>query len=359
MVDCVFFNVLILSEILEVGDQVRKGYIYCLCQMKFPKFCLYIFLCLLILVSNISGASNEEIITVHKSKKETSKKENKDDHLLPAILITGGAVGTILALGTVWWWDRSGFTGKWKMKKEGFFSNNTYSGGADKAGHFYASYVEFRTMVSMYELIGIKHDNALLLSGLAIFSLSTGIEMIDAFTHYGFSYEDVVFNAFGLGLGYFTEKYPKFDSLIGLRWSYFPSSRYLEMEKETSFVKKYIRLINDYNGMTFFLDVKFAGMGERTSNSVLKYFLFGLNYNTIDYSPSGDNKQRNLGFHIGLNVPVILKSIFNKNNWAVRSSSTFAKFYAFPFTNLLFQYDLDHKKMKLNFGIAGRIQITF
>jgi len=338
---------------------VGRESVYYPCQKKFPKFCICIFLCFLILVSNISGASTEEILAGHQSKEEKSKKEEEGDHLLPAVLITGGAIVTILSLGTVWWWDRVGYTGKWEWKREGFFGKNTYAGGADKFGHFYASYVEFRTMVSLYELIGIKHDNALLLSALAIFLLSTGVEMIDAFTPYGFSYEDVVFNSFGLGLGYVTEKYPKIDSLIGYRLDYFPSSTYLEMEKGTGLVKKYIRLVNDYNGMIFFLDFKFAGMGERISNSALKYFLFGLNYNSIDYSPSGDNKQRNIGFHVGLNVPVILKSIFNKNNCAVRSSSTFAKFYAFPFTNLLFQYDLDNKKIKLNFGIARRIQITF
>lgn len=350
---------LFYPKILGLGDQVRKDSIYCSWQKKFPKFCLYSFLCFLILVSNISGASTEEILADHQSKEKTSKKEDEDDHLLPVILITGGTIATILSLGTVWWWNRTGYTGKWEWKREGYFGKNTYAGGADKLGHFYASYVEFRTMVSLYELIGVKHDNALLLSGLAIFLLSTGVEMIDAFTPYGFSYEDVVFNSFGLGLGYVTEKYPKIDSLIGYRLGYFPSSTYLEMEKGTGLVKKYIRLINDYSGMIFFLDFKFTGMGERISNSALKYFLFGLNYNSIDYSPSGDNKQRNLGFHVGLNVPVILKSIFNKNNWAVRSSSTFAKFYAFPFTNLLFQYDLDNKNIKLNFGIGGRIQIIF
>jgi len=326
---------------------------------KIPKFCLCIFLCFLILVSNISGASNELTLEDHESNEETKNKEKKQNHLLPALLITGGTIGAMLSLGAVWWWDRSGFTGKWKWKREGFFGKNTYAGGADKTGHFYATYVEYRTMVSMYELIGINHDNALLLSALAVFLLSTGVELIDAFTPYGFSYEDVVFNTLGLGLGYFCEKYPKVDSLVGFRLNYVPSSRYLEMEKGTDFVKKYINLINDYNGMTFFLDVKFAGMGERISNTVLRYFLFGLNYNTIDYSPSGDNKQRNLGFHIGLNVPVILKSIFNENNKAVKISCTVFKYYALPFTNVLFQHDFDHKKTKLNFGISGRIQVTF
>ena len=338
---------------------MRRKYIYCPCQKKFPKFCLYIFLCVLILVSNTSGSSNEEIPTDHKSKEETSKKKKKKNPLLPAILITGGTIGTVLYMGTVWWWDKSGFTGKFKFTNEGYFGKNTYAGGADKFGHFYASYVEYRLMVRMYKLIGLKHNDALLLSALAIGILSTSIEIVDAFTPYGFCYEDVVFNTFGLGLGYFTEKYPKIDSLVGFRIHYAPSSTYLEMEKTTSLVKKYIRLINDYNGMTFFLDVKFAGMGEKISNSILKYFLFGINYNTIDYSPGGDNKQRNLGFHIGLNIPVILESIFNENNWAVKASSSFAKYFAIPYTNLLFQYDFDKKNIKLNFGIAGGIQITF
>jgi len=351
--------VILLSKILEVGDQLRREFIHRPCQKTIPRFCLCIFLCFLIFVSNTSGASIEEIFKDQELDEQTKKEEKKQDHLLPAILITGGIVGAILSLGAVWWWDRSGFTGKWKWKNEGFFGKNTYAGGADKFGHFYATYVEYRTMVSLYELIGMNHDNALLLSALAIFLLSTGVELVDAFTPYGFAYEDVIFNTLGLGLGYLCEKYPKVDSLIGFRLNYIPSSRYLEMEKGTDFVKKYISLINDYNGMTFFLDVKFAGMGERISNTALKYFLFGLNYNTIDYSPSGDNKQRNLGFHVGLNVPVILKSIFNENNRAVKISCTFFKYYALPFTNLLFQYNLDNKKTKLNFGIAGRIQIAF
>lgn len=326
---------------------------------KFSALNLCVLLCFLIFISDISRASNQKTLTEQETKPETSTEEKKEEHLLAAALVTAAVIGTILTLGTYWWWDRVGFTGQWKTKNEGFFGKNTYAGGADKFGHFYGTYVEFRTMVSIYELCGLSHDKALLYSMLAIFSLSTGVELVDAYTPYGFSYEDVIFNTLGLGLGYFTEKYSTIDSLVGIRLNYIPSRRYLEMENGESLVKKYIRLINDYTGMTFFLDVKFAGMGEKISNTFLKYFLFGLNYNSIDYSPSGPHKQRNLGFHIGLNVPVIIKSIFNKKSWAVKSSSTFAKYYVFPFTNVLFVYDFDQKRTKLNFGISGRIQITF
>ena len=301
-----------------------------------------IILCLLLLIP-ISGLSEEK----------------EKDHTLPALLVTTGVCGGLLVIGAIWRWNDVDYTGKWKMGGEGFFGENTYAGGADKFGHAYANYVEFRTLARMYELIGLRRENALRLSALAIFLLGTGVEAIDAFTSYGFAYDDVIANVCGLSLGYFCEMHPKVDSLIDFRLGYVPSSRYLRMEKGSNFARKYISLTNDYSGMTFFLDVKFAGMGKRISNSPLKYFLFGINYNTIDYSPRGDDKQRNLGLHIGLNVPVILIDIFGKDNKGVNISCVVFEYYALPFTNLLFQYDLNGGKTRLNFGISGRLQIEF
>jgi len=303
-----------------------------------------IFLCFFLLVSEVYGLSKD----VEKEK----------DNTLPAFLITTGVCGSLLTLGAIWRWNDVEYTGRWKMGGEGFFGKNTYAGGADKFGHFYANYVEFRTLTKLYEIIGIEHNNALNLSALAIFLLGTGVEAIDAFTTYGFAYDDVIFNSLGIGLGYLSEKYPEFDSLIDFRLGYIPSPRYLEMDKGSNFICKYISLTNDYSGMMFFLDVKFAGMGEVILSTPLKYLLFGINYNTIDYSPRGNDKQRNLGVHVGLNVPVILKNIF-KDNKGIKISCTILEYYAFPFTNLVIQYDLNREKTKLNFGISGRIEINF
>ena len=293
------------------------------------------------------------LILLLVAKISVSAKTEKD-YILPAFLITTGICGGLLTAGAIWRWNDVEYTGKWKMGGEGFFGRNTYAGGADKFGHFYANYVEFRTLTKLYEIIGIEHNNALNLSALAIFLLGTGVEAIDAFTVYGFAYDDVIANTLGISLGYLSEKYLRFDSLIGFRLGYIPSNRYLQSDKGSNFVRKYISLTNDYSGMTFFLDFKFAGI----SNTPLKYFIVGINYNSFDYSPRGDDKQRNLGLHVGLNVPVILKSIF-KDNKGINISCTVFEYYALPFTNLLFQYDFNKRKTKLNFGISGRLQIEF
>ena len=51
------------------------------------------------------------------------------------------------------WWEQ-GFGGGFDAQKEGWFGQNTYSGGADKLGHLYMTYAGTRLYSKAFEWVG-------------------------------------------------------------------------------------------------------------------------------------------------------------------------------------------------------------
>jgi len=53
--------------------------------------------------------------------------------------VIGGIAATVGIYGMNSWWE-DGFSGSFRTADEGWFGQNTYAGGADKAGHAYFTY---------------------------------------------------------------------------------------------------------------------------------------------------------------------------------------------------------------------------
>lgn len=161
-----------------------------------------------------------------------------------------------------WNWGSSSF----KFNNEGWFGMDTGSGGMDKLGHMYSSYL-------IAEAIGNglsrrnEADFSATYSALWASSLMLYVEVFDGFSDdHGFSYEDVIFNSSGIALSYFRTRYPRFRDLVDYRIDYRPSKG-----------MKGFHPVTDYSGMRYLLAVKAAGV-PALKDTPLKYLELNLGY---------------------------------------------------------------------------------
>lgn len=135
-----------------------------------------------------------------------------------ALLATAVTVTAITGFAA--WWHR-GLDTRFDVAHEDWFGPDTYSGGIDKLGHGFSFYVATRMLNRGFGWAGMPAQESLPLSvGLAL-GLGLGIEVMDALARggkYGFSWEDLVMDSLGIGLGWFAESRPSFDRWFAFRW---------------------------------------------------------------------------------------------------------------------------------------------
>jgi len=194
---------------------------------------------------------------------ETITWANSKKALVDAKYEIGAVAGGITYLGAKEWnWGSSSFN----SNSEGWFGMDTGSGGMDKLGHMYSSYLIAEAIGN-----GLSRQNdadfaatysALWTSGLMLY-----VELFDGFSaDHGFSYEDVVFNSSGIALSYLRTLNPRFRDLVDYRIDYRPSKG-----------MKGFHPITDYSGMRYLLAVKAAGV-PALRDTPLKYLELNLGY---------------------------------------------------------------------------------
>ncbi|MBI5508973.1 MAG: DUF2279 domain-containing protein [Deltaproteobacteria bacterium] len=272
------------------------------------------------------------------------------DHFLPAIGATAAFSTVTLVAGTFAWWRDKGYAG-WGWRDTGFFGRDTYAGGADKAGHFISCYGATRLMTTLYHSLGVEAPNDLWLGAGFIWFLGAAVETVDGFTAFGFEYPDLIANTAGVVAGILAEKLPAVDALVGYRIGYLPTPHYLRHDKS------YIRTINDYGGMIYYVDVKPAGLETAwgLDPGPARYLSFGVTFNTHGYSPKSEwRKERNVGLHVSLNVSEILLGAFEPGTFGVEGLARVSRYYAWPFTSVIYVRDLNNDDDTINFGVANR-----
>ena len=121
-----------------------------------------------------------------------------------------------------WWQD--GFSGDFHTANEGWFGQNTSSGGADKLGHFFTNYAGTRLLAKAFTHVGNDPDTALLLGAAVTLGTMTAVEVVDGYSRrWRFSREDALMNALGAATGILLERSPALDELVDLRVHYLPS----------------------------------------------------------------------------------------------------------------------------------------
>jgi hypothetical protein len=235
-----------------------------------------------------------------------------------ALALNGAIAGAVALYGTGFW-DYGGKS--FNVAHEGWFGKDTAYGGADKLGHAYATYLTTLGLSTIYENWGFERRQADALGALSAFGAFTLVEVGDAYSKNGFSYEDIVMDAAGAAFGYARRRSPLLKRFLDFRVEYFPSRTVTEGGR--------MDLATDYSGYKFLFAFKLEGF-ERLQPSWLKYVEIHLGYYTRGYltadQPYYDGKTRRGYVAVGFN----LARLFRKTGQ--KTLSTIFTFYQAPYT---------------------------
>lgn len=222
-------------------------------------------------------------------------------------LLIGGAATSLLWYGSAHWWNNT-MSSNFRTVNEGWFGQNTYTGGADKMGHMYSTYVGTRLLTDAFEWAGHDRDSASWLAAVTAWGSMLAVEIGDGFsTHYRFSKEDLIMNTLGTGLGLLMEKNPELDAILDYRLMYWPSSDARRAHQ--------IDLVDDHSGQTYLLAIKASGIPALRKIEPLRYFELALGYGTRGYEPNmGEERSRHVYYGISLNVAEILGATAFRNS---------------------------------------------
>ena len=220
---------------------------------------------------------------------------SKEDKALALNLGVGAAV---LGWGFANWDYGSGGP---RFQNEGWFDRETDEGGADKLGHFYSAYLFSHLFAGQYERWDFDKDQAIRWGALSSLGVTGLIEVGDAFSDYGFSYEDMVFNALGAAAGYLLWSSPELSRKIDLRVEYNP---FLSGDWQGD-------ITTDYDRLSYLIAFKAEGF-DFIENPYLKYLELHVGFRARNYSdysdrPEVDLRKQFLYVGIGLNLSKLLR----------------------------------------------------
>ena len=133
-----------------------------------------------------------------------------------SLVITG-----IAAWGfTQWNWGTESF----HISSEGWFEKESKTGGSDKTGHLYMTYLLSRVFASRMEDRGYTLEESSFWGAVSGLTARTLLELGDATSPYGFSKEDWIADAVGAGLAYWIRANPRVDDFLDVRIEYWPKN---------------------------------------------------------------------------------------------------------------------------------------
>ncbi len=235
------------------------------------------------------------------------------------VLMTNlGGIAAVTAWGIANW---DYFENDPKKGSEGWFSKDSYEGGADKCAHFYFSYTLSHALSGTFDYWSYSSEKAALLGSLSSFGIMSYMELGDSFSNYGFSHEDFLMNLFGCTAGYLLYVNPNLSKKIDFRIEYIPTF------DQGDFV-------SDYDNMKFLMAVKLDGF-KSIKNTYAKYLELHLGYYARGY-PDDINKERNIYLGIGIS----LSKIFN--NFSMKKTAKVFNYYQLPYTYIRMDKDLNN-----------------
>lgn len=232
-------------------------------------------------------------------------------------LLLGATLG-ITAWGVVNWdyGDRTP-----NSTSEGWFEYDTDSGGADKAGHFYTSYVMANALPSLYRDWGFSHDQASRRGLYSSLIINGVMEIGDSFSEYGFSWEDMVANSAGALAGYWLDRHPWWDERLTFRVEYLP--RFDRFD-----------ILTDYENMKYLAALRLDTLfGQR--QPVWRYLDVQVGYYTRGYEEPLDVPVRYGYVGLGIN----LSAVAERFGW--RRSASFLRYWQPPETSLQERWSAD------------------
>ena len=246
----------------------------------------------------------------------------------------GGIAATVGIYGMNSWWE-DGFSGSFRTADEGWFGQNTYAGGADKAGHAYFTYTAARLLTRGFEAIGNDTGHALRLGTWTSLGVMTAVEVVDGFSKkFSFSKEDAVANAVGATFAVLVEKYPCIDALLDFRLLYQKSDDAKRVGETDP--------LADYSGQTYLLALKADGIPRLREVPVARYLELLVGYNTRGYEPNDgtlNDPHRRIYYGVGINLSRLLSdTVFRgdlKGGKIQRVTDTVLEYLEIPWTAAL------------------------
>jgi len=209
---------------------------------------------------------------------------------------SGGAFAAVTALGvTSWEW---GSSKSFRWNPEGWFGEDTGSGGMDKLGHAFTSYAITNVVAERLLLEGRPAWRAALSSALTSQAIMLYVECFDGFSNdHGFAWEDVVLNFLGTSFGAVRALSPEVHSLVDYRMEYIPSG------------DKGFRPFSDYSGQKYLLAFKLSGI-ESFRRSPARFLELHAGYYTRGFLHEeverGETPKRYAMVGVGLNLSELL-----------------------------------------------------
>ena len=195
----------------------------------------------------------------------------------------------IAAYGFKYWhWGTESF----HMGHEGWFGEDTATGGSDKTGHYYMTYLLSRVLSSRMEDRGLPLQQANLYGSLSALLAMGLLEVGDATSRYGFSKEDLICDTLGSLSSYVLRSYPKLDEFVDIRVEYLPSWDHLTSGDHTT----------DYSNMRHLVAFNLSGF-DALKPTPLRYVELQVGYysrgfRTYDTMP----KSRQVYFGVGFSL---------------------------------------------------------
>lgn len=234
-------------------------------------------------------------------------------------IVNMAGIGVVTAWGITNW---DYFSKSPQSTSEDWFDNDTKSGGADKVGHAYTTYVLTHSLSNLYDSWCFDKKDAATYGALSSLAITAYMELGDSFSEFGASKEDMLANILGATFGYLSYKNKSLSNILDFRWEYKPNS-----ETTGDFT-------TDYENSKYLLALKFNGFDFARSN-FLKHIELHAGYFTRGFSEPSATKERNVFFGIGIN----LTDLFRRQ--AYKKTATLFKYYQLPETSLQVRDDLN------------------
>ena len=256
-------------------------------------------------------------------------------------LVTAGILVATPIVGYLTWWHND-TKGRFVTTDEGWFGEDTYAGGADKASHITLGYMATLGFQAMYRALGKTPGQSRALAFGLTAVAGTFVELGDGFSKYGFAWEDIAANVIGAGIATAVDAFGVKDT-VGLRFGLVPNTIPPPCCRYPGFG-------SDYSGEIYTLDLKLAGFLPRlgAAPGAARFFLLSATYGSKGYRHSPpENRERQVGFEVGLNLPEFLHAAgIRDTTWWGKALLVFFTYFRFPYTALGWRFDLNQGRWR-------------
>lgn len=199
-----------------------------------------------------------------------------------SLVITGIAVWGF----TQWDWGTETF----HTHSEGWFEKESKTGGSDKIGHLYMTYLLSRVLASRLEDRGYTLEESSFWGAVSGLTAMTFLELGDGTSPYGFSKEDWIANAIGAGLAYGIRANPRIDDFLDVRVEYWPNNN---SEGRSDFT-------TDYSNMRHLIAFQLSGF-EEIKETPLRFIEFQAGFYSRGYR-SYDTMPESQHAYVGIGI---------------------------------------------------------